>query len=157
MAWDVMHRGEASDAEKARIQNSDRGFESVRISQNAPDSAERSLNSECKELFEIAKSTFQDTNVLLNPYNCKDTFTDLLKATIANWNIIIIQHTAAIQEQDPLGFAGVSEMMEQFRKTAKQRNAAANKANHQRRDEGGPGVGQGRGGYHRELAKATKT
>jgi len=47
MAWDAMHRGEASDAEKARIQNSDRGFESVRISQNAPDSAERSLNSEC--------------------------------------------------------------------------------------------------------------
>jgi len=80
----------------------------------------------------------------------------LLKATIANWNIIIIQHTAANQEQHPLGFAAVSEMMEQFRKTAKQRNAAANKANRQRRDEGGPGVGQGRGGHHKELAQQQK-
>jgi len=155
MAWDAMHRGEASDAEKARIQNSDRGFESVRISQNVPDSAEHSLISECKELFEIAKSTFQDTNVLLIPDNCRYAFTDLLRATIANWNIKI-ERTAAIQGQDPLGFAGVSEMMEQFRKTAKQWNAAANKANEQRRDEGGPGVGQGQGGYQNELAKQQK-
>jgi len=97
-AWDVMHRGEASDAQKARIQNSDRGFESVRISQNAPDSAERILNSECNELFEIAQSTFQDTNVtvLLNPDNRRYALTDLLRATIANWDIII-ERTAAIQ------------------------------------------------------------
>ena len=93
--------------------------------------------------------------VLLNPDNRRYAFTDLLRATIANWNIII-ERTAAIQEQDPLGFAGVPEMMEQFRKTAKQWNAAANKANKQRRDEGGPGVGQGQGGYQKELAKQQK-
>jgi len=66
----------------------------VRISQNAPDSAERSLNSEFKKLFEIAKSTFQITNVLLKPDNCRYACTNLLKATIANWNIII-ERTAA--------------------------------------------------------------
>jgi len=153
MAWDAMHRGEASDVQKARIHKTDRGLKSVRISQNAPDSAERSLNSEFKELFEIAKSTFQDTNVLLKLDNRRYTLTDLLTATIiANWNIII-ERTAAIQEQDPLGFAGVSQMMEQFRGTAKQWNAAANKTSHQRRDVEGPGIGQGKGGYQKELAK----
>ena len=153
MAWDAMHRGEASDVQKARIHKTDRGLKSVRISQNAPDSAERSLNSEFKELFEIAKSTFQDTNVLLKLDNRRYTLTDLLTATIiANWNIII-ERTAAIQEQDPLGFAGVSQMMEQFRGTAKQWNAAANKTSRQRRDVEGPGIGQGKGGYQKELAK----
>ena len=128
-----MHRGEASDVQKARIQKTDSGLKSVRISQNAPDSAERSLNSEFKELFEIAKSTFHDINVLLKLDNHRYTLTDLLTVTIANWNIII-ERTAAIQEQDPLGFAGVSQMIEQFRGTAKQWNAAANKANRQRLD-----------------------
>jgi len=47
-------------------------------------------------------------------------------------------------------------MMEQFRETAKQWNAAANKAHRQRRDEGGPGVGQGKGGYQKELATQQK-
>jgi len=67
-----------------------------------------------------------------------------------------MERTAAIQEQDPIGFAGVSEMMEQFRKTAKQWKAAVKQASKQRQDEGGPGIGQGRGGYQKELAKQQK-
>ena len=137
------------------ITHKDRGFQSVRISENAPDSAERSLNSECNDLFQIAQSIFQDTNVLLNPENGRYAFTDLRRATIANWDIII-ERTAAIREQDPIGFAGVSAMMEQFRKTAKQWKAAAKQARKQRQDEGGPGIGQRRGGYQKELAKQQK-
>jgi len=143
---------EASDAQKARIQNTDRGLQSVRISQNAPDSAERILNSECKELFVIAQLTFQDTNVLLNPDNRRYTFADLIIATIANWDIVIAR-TAAIRKQDPLGFARVSKMMEQFRKTIKEWISARNMAVKQKQKEGGLGIGQGRGGYSKELAK----
>ena len=143
---------EASDAQKARIQNTDRGLQSVRISQNAPDSAERILNSECKELFVIAQLTFQDTNVLLNPDNRRYTFADLIIATIANWDIVIAR-TAAIRKQEFLGFARVSKMMEQFRKTIKEWISARNMAVKQKQKEGGLGIGQGRGGYSKELAK----
>jgi len=147
--------GTATLAQEKRAQL--RGFEGVSSSQNAPDSAEGSLNSECKELFVIAQLTFQDTNVLQNPDNRRYTFNDLLKATVANWDIII-ERTAAIQGQDPLGFAGVSEMMEQLRNLNGQRVERSKENGLQTKTgRGGTGDWPRAGWIPKRTSKATKT
>jgi len=156
MQWDwvAVRRGEASDTVTARVQKLLRGLESVQISQSAPNSVERSLNRKCRELFDTLDLYFQHTNVLLGPTNRRYTLA-FTQTSIANWDIMI-ERTAAIEEQDSLGFARASELMQQFRETAKQWKSAQQVASYQRRKEGGLGVGQGVGGYQKALAQQQK-
>jgi len=113
MDWDAAHRGATSDTVKASVQNSLCGLLRVQICQNAPDSEERRLIGECRALFDTAKFYFQDTKVLLNPTNDRYTLPKLTFATNAKWDIVF-ERTAAIEEQDPLGIVGASELMQHF-------------------------------------------